>query len=74
MSVVALVVDVLFVFCLAAFLLHRYGDWRNQHIAVTIAAFISWYFPFMIIFVLPLDVSNVSMINMKVSVEMLCSW
>ena len=60
MSIVALTVEIGAVCCLAAFLLHRYGNWKAQHVLVTLATFISWYFSFMIIFTLPIDVSNVS--------------
>lgn len=58
MSVVPLTIEVSLVFCVAALMLHRYGDYRKQHILVTVACFIAWYFSFMIIFVLPLDVSS----------------
>lgn len=64
MTVAALVIDVAVVGILSAILLHRYGNWRKQHVLVTIATFIAWYFSFMIIFVLPIDVSNVSMLIM----------
>ncbi|KAJ9587596.1 hypothetical protein L9F63_018978, partial [Diploptera punctata] len=47
-------------FCLAACLLFRYGNWMKHHIIVTIAVLIAWYFSFLIIFVLPLDVSSVT--------------
>ena len=60
MTVAALIIDVTFVCCLSAYLLNRYGNWRKQHVLVTLATFIAWYFSFMIIFVLPIDVSNVS--------------
>ncbi|XP_074642246.1 G-protein coupled receptor-associated protein LMBRD2-like isoform X2 [Tubulanus polymorphus] len=58
MSVAPLVVEILLVGSLAAFLLNRYGNWRKQHVIVTLATFIAWYFSFMIIFILPLDVSS----------------
>ena len=60
MSIVPLAVDIAAVCCLAALLLHRYGNWRTQHVGVTLVVFIAWYFSFMIIFALPIDVSNVS--------------
>ncbi|XP_052775817.1 G-protein coupled receptor-associated protein LMBRD2-like isoform X2 [Mya arenaria] len=53
-----LVVEIICTCFLAAFLLHRYGDLRKQHVLVTLFTFIAWYFSFMIIFILPLDVSN----------------
>ncbi|XP_071811243.1 G-protein coupled receptor-associated protein LMBRD2-like isoform X2 [Apostichopus japonicus] len=58
MSVGPLVVEILCIFALSAYLLHKYGDWRKQHPLVTIIVFISWYFSFIIIFVLPLDVTT----------------
>ena len=60
MSVAPLAIEVVCVCCLAAYLLHRYGDYKKQHILVTVAVFVAWYFSLMIVFVLPLDVSNVS--------------
>ena len=60
MSAGPLVVEILFTFFVAAFLLHRYGNLKKQHVIVTAAVFIAWYFSLMIIFILPLDVSLVS--------------
>ncbi|RUS71672.1 hypothetical protein EGW08_020561 [Elysia chlorotica] len=57
MSAGPLVVEILFTFIVAAFLLHRYGNLKKQHVIVTAAVFIAWYFSLMIIFILPLDVS-----------------
>ncbi|XP_052274566.1 G-protein coupled receptor-associated protein LMBRD2-like isoform X2 [Dreissena polymorpha] len=58
MSAGPLVVEIICTCFLAAFLLHRYGDLRKQHVLVTLFTFIAWYFSFMIIFILPLDVSS----------------
>ncbi|XP_061191902.1 G-protein coupled receptor-associated protein LMBRD2-like [Saccostrea echinata] len=58
MSAGPLVIEVICTCCLAAFLLHRYGDLRKQNILTTLTTFIAWYFSFLIIFVLPLDVSS----------------
>ncbi|XP_002734476.1 G-protein coupled receptor-associated protein LMBRD2-like, partial [Saccoglossus kowalevskii] len=58
MSVGPLAVEIICVFILSAYLLHRYGNWRKQHVVVTLATFVSWYFSFIIIFILPLDVSS----------------
>ncbi|PVD23083.1 hypothetical protein C0Q70_16345 [Pomacea canaliculata] len=52
-----LIVEIICTCLLAAYLLHRYGDLRKQHIFTTLATFIAWYFSLMIIFILPLDVS-----------------
>ena len=57
--IIELVVAAFMTICL----LHRYGNWRKQHLIVTIAVFIAWYFSFLIIFVLPLDVSAVSIVR-----------
>ena len=62
MSVGPLAVEIGVVCCLVAWLLHRYGNWRKQHVLVTIAVFIAWYFSFLIIVILPLDVSSVSIV------------
>jgi hypothetical protein len=67
MTVAALVIDVAVVGVLSALLLHRYGNWRKQHVLVTLATFIAWYFSFLIIFVLPIDVSNVSFLFIPAS-------
>ena len=63
MSVVPLAIEVSLICILAVLLLHRYGNWRKQHILVTLATFIAWYFSLMIVFIIPLDVSSVSLIN-----------
>ena len=59
MSAGPLIVEIICTCVLAAYLLHRYGDLRKQHVLVTLATFIAWYFSLMIIFILPLDVSLV---------------
>jgi len=58
MSVGPLAVEILVAGLVSAFFLHQYGNWRKQHLLTTIAAFISWYFSFLIIVILPLDVSS----------------
>ncbi|XP_023240125.1 LMBR1 domain-containing protein 2-like [Centruroides sculpturatus] len=58
MSVGPLVTEICCTFFVAALLLHRYGNWSQHHILVTINVFIAWYFSFIIIFILPLDVST----------------
>ena len=59
MSAAPFTVEMIFVFLLTLCLLHQYGNWRKQHWLVTIAVFIAWYFSFLIVFILPLDVSAV---------------
>ncbi|VDK38931.1 unnamed protein product [Gongylonema pulchrum] len=52
-----LVFEVGVVFLLTVLLLNKYGNWRQQHCIVTISTFIGWFFSFIIIFILPLDIS-----------------
>ncbi|KAL2091756.1 hypothetical protein ACEWY4_011554 [Coilia grayii] len=58
MSGVALGVEIVVVFFLALFLLHRYGDFRKQHRMVLFATLLAWFLCFLIVFILPLDVST----------------
>ena len=60
MSVAPFTVEVVLVCLVTLYVLHQYGNLRKQHYIVTGAVFISWFFSFLIIFVLPLDVSSVS--------------
>lgn len=60
MSGVALAVEVVVVFFLALFLLHRYGDFRKQYRMVLFATLLAWFLCFLIVFIIPLDVSTVS--------------
>jgi len=57
------VFDICVAFILAASLLWRYSNWMRQPVLVTIAVLIAWYFSFLIIFVIPLDVSNTIFTN-----------
>ncbi|CAJ0607390.1 unnamed protein product [Cylicocyclus nassatus] len=52
-----LVVELVAVFVLTALLLNKYADWRRHHFVVMLSTFVGWYFSFIIIFVLPLDVA-----------------
>lgn len=58
MVVGPLVSEVCFTFVLAAVLLHRYGNFSQHPLLVTVSVFVAWYFSFTIIFILPLDVST----------------
>ncbi|MEE6458025.1 hypothetical protein FKM82_000152 [Ascaphus truei] len=58
MSGAALGIEIVFVFFLAFFLLHRYGDFKKQHKLVIIGTLLAWYLCFLIVFILPLDVST----------------
>ncbi|KAM9392106.1 G-protein coupled receptor-associated protein LMBRD2a isoform 2-T2 [Pholidichthys leucotaenia] len=57
MSGAALAVVVVVVFFLSLYLLHCYGDVRKQQRMVLFATLLSWYLCFLIVFILPLDVS-----------------
>ncbi|TNN80641.1 LMBR1 domain-containing protein 2-B [Liparis tanakae] len=58
MSGAALAVVVVVVFLLALYLLQRYGDLRRQQRMVLLGTLLSWYLCFLIVFILPLDVST----------------
>jgi hypothetical protein len=48
--------EMLVVLAITTFLLHKYGDWRRQHIVVSAATLVSWYFSFSVVAILPIDV------------------
>uniref|UniRef100_V9KIQ8 LMBR1 domain-containing protein 2 n=1 Tax=Callorhinchus milii TaxID=7868 RepID=V9KIQ8_CALMI len=58
MSGAVLAVDVVAVFFLALCVLHRYADFQRQHKLVTAATGLAWYLCFLIVIILPLDVST----------------
>ncbi|XP_056146548.1 G-protein coupled receptor-associated protein LMBRD2B isoform X1 [Lampris incognitus] len=58
MSGAALGFEIVVVFFLALFLLHRYGDFRKQQRMVLLGTLLAWYLCFLIVFILPLDVST----------------
>ncbi|KAI4790505.1 hypothetical protein KUCAC02_034586 [Chaenocephalus aceratus] len=58
MSALALALEIVVVFFLALFLLHRYGDFRKQQRMVLFGTLLAWYLCFLIVFILPLDVST----------------
>lgn len=62
MTVGPLVTEITGTFFVAAAILYRYGDWFRHHIIVTLSVLIAWYFSFLIIFILPLDVTSVSLL------------
>jgi len=61
------VFDVCIAFVLAAVLLWRYANWMRQPILVTLAVLTAWYFSFLIIFIIPLDVSNTIFTNCTIA-------
>ncbi|KAM3611683.1 uncharacterized protein V6R79_022535 [Siganus canaliculatus] len=58
MSGAVLAVVVVVAFFLALYLLHRYGDLRKQQRLVLLGTLLAWYLCFLIVFVLPFDVST----------------
>nr|CAG4636870.1 EOG090X03B7 [Ceriodaphnia reticulata]SVE72838.1 EOG090X03B7 [Ceriodaphnia reticulata] len=58
MTVGPLVTEITCTFIVAASILYRYGDWFRHHIIVTLSVLVAWYFSFLIIFILPLDVTS----------------
>ncbi|XP_065821873.1 G-protein coupled receptor-associated protein LMBRD2B-like [Labrus bergylta] len=60
MSGAALGIEIVVVFFLALFLLHRYGDFKKQQRMVLLGTLLAWYLCFLIVFILPLDISTVS--------------
>ena len=61
MSVGVFAFDICITLVIAAYLLYNYGDWMRNRLAVTVSVLVAWYFSFIIIFVLPLDVSNTAL-------------
>ncbi|XP_062984224.1 G-protein coupled receptor-associated protein LMBRD2 [Elgaria multicarinata webbii] len=58
MSGAALGIEIVVVFFLALVILHRYGDFKKQHKLVIVATLLAWHLCFLIIFILPLDVTT----------------
>uniref|UniRef100_A0A8C2GTW4 LMBR1 domain containing 2b n=1 Tax=Cyprinus carpio TaxID=7962 RepID=A0A8C2GTW4_CYPCA len=58
MSGAALGIEIVVVFFLALFLLQRYGDFKKQQRMVLFGTLLAWYLCFLIVFILPLDVST----------------
>ncbi|XP_044287117.1 G-protein coupled receptor-associated protein LMBRD2 isoform X1 [Varanus komodoensis] len=58
MSGAALGIEIIVVFFLALIILHRYGDFKKQHKLVLVATLLAWHLCFLIIFILPLDVTT----------------
>ncbi|XP_062905740.1 G-protein coupled receptor-associated protein LMBRD2B [Mobula hypostoma] len=58
MSGAALGIDIVAVFFLALLVLYRYADFRKQHRLVIVATLLAWYLCFLIVIILPLDVTT----------------
>lgn len=64
--VIGFAIGLLAVLLATAFTIYRYGNVRKQHVIVTLATLVAWYFSFIIVFVLPIDVSAVSGVNTRI--------
>lgn len=58
-----LTTEIIVTFALSAGLLYRYGNWSTHNVLTTISVFVAWFFSFIVIFILPLDISTVSHIH-----------
>ncbi|XP_060617372.2 G-protein coupled receptor-associated protein LMBRD2 isoform X1 [Anolis sagrei] len=58
MSGAALGIEIVVVFFLALIILHRYGDFKKQHKLVIVATLLAWHLCFLMVFILPLDVTT----------------
>ncbi|KAI1295474.1 G-protein coupled receptor-associated protein LMBRD2 [Halotydeus destructor] len=58
MALWPLTFEIIITFVLTASLLYRYGNWATHNVIVTVSVFIAWFFAFLVIFVLPLDIST----------------
>ena len=59
MSAGPLIIEIISLFFIVLYLLNKYSDLRQQNKITLIATFIAWYFSFMIIILLPMDISLV---------------
>jgi hypothetical protein len=59
MSAAPLIVEIISVFLAVLYLLHRYSNFKEQNKITLTATFIAWYFSFLIVILLPLDISLV---------------
>lgn len=57
-----LVISVVVALLLATVSLYRYGNVQRQHPIVTLSVLTAWSFSFLIVFIIPLDVTSVSIL------------
>ena len=57
---IIIIIEFLLALVLAVYLLYQYGDIKRQNPFVTVCTLIIWFMSFVIIFLLPVDVSSVS--------------
>lgn len=53
-----ILIEIVACFLLSTTLLHRYSDMVNHNIIIVVGVFISWFFSFMVIFLLPVDLTS----------------
>ncbi|RWS01916.1 LMBR1 domain-containing protein 2-like protein [Dinothrombium tinctorium] len=58
MSLWPLTAEIIVTFVLSSSLLYRYSNWNNQNVITTLSVFVAWFFSFVVIFILPLDIST----------------
>ena len=68
MSAGPLVVEVISLFLIVLYLLNKYSDIRQHNKITLVATFIAWYFSFMIIILLPMDISLVNEKKMRFNI------
>ena len=59
MAAILFALEIIVVFVLAVFLVHKYGNWRKQHWATSAAVVATWFLSFAVVFALPSDISTV---------------
>lgn len=57
--------EIIVTFVLSAGLLFRYGNWTTHNVITTISVFVAWFFSFIVIFILPLDISTTSYLQCR---------
>lgn len=58
MALTPLILVIFFNFILTFYLLNRYGNLAKHNVWITTSVFVSWFFSFNVIFILPLDVTS----------------
>lgn len=73
MAAVPVFFEILACFMLSTSLLHRYSDMVNNNIVTIVGVFISWFFSFMVIFLLPADLTSTAyrqcLLNQQASIN-----
>jgi uncharacterized membrane protein len=59
MSALPLATEIIGLFLVVLYLLYTYSNFQQQNKITLVAVFVAWYFSFMIVFLLPMDISLV---------------